>query len=143
MTRVQLGDVFGMLTVVASAPRAELTPCQVAEGRRSGDRQWECSCRCGASRVVRAKRLTIGQVWSCGCGSALGLAERRKFRSRRVRDSSPAPLDPARLVPRALVAFGLDVSYAVSVVLAAREVQAKRARGRHTREAGRRALLPS
>lgn len=50
---VEIGDVFGRLTVVCRAP-----------GRRI---YFECSCSCGSQKLVRTDHLTLGKIVSCGC----------------------------------------------------------------------------
>lgn len=53
-----MGRRFGMLTVVAPAPR---------EQRNERQGFWLCSCECGGTRTVRGYRLYDGGVTNCGC----------------------------------------------------------------------------
>jgi hypothetical protein len=49
---------FGRLRAVRLLPNA---------GPNNGGRLWECSCKCGGSKVVAAGDLLSGKVRSCGC----------------------------------------------------------------------------
>lgn len=55
---VEPGMVFGMLTVVQSAPKPK-------GGRRGA--HWLCHCQCGMDKVVPAARLHDPTYRSCGC----------------------------------------------------------------------------
>ena len=50
-----MGRKFGMLTVVAEAPKD------------SRFVQWVCDCDCGGNTVVRSNNLKTGNTRSCGC----------------------------------------------------------------------------
>jgi hypothetical protein len=50
-----VGQVFGYLTVVSF------------NERRGSAYYWNCACKCGAARVVRATNLKNGNSKSCGC----------------------------------------------------------------------------
>lgn len=52
---VFVGDKFGMLTVVKEV-----------EERNCGERQYECTCECGKTRIVRSSRLRNGNIKHCG-----------------------------------------------------------------------------
>ena len=52
---IEIGQVFGRLTVVAS------------EQPRGRQETWRCRCICGGEKVVRAVHLRQGSSKSCGC----------------------------------------------------------------------------
>lgn len=63
---IQIGDVFGKLTVVALDKPS----------KRSIERMWLCRCECGNMKSANDARLKIGHVKSCGC-----------FMSQRIRET--------------------------------------------------------
>lgn len=52
----RIGDVYGMLTVLARA-----------ENDKHGNTQWSCLCSCGVVKVVNGCALQQGDTRSCGC----------------------------------------------------------------------------
>ena len=52
---IEIGQVFGRLTVVAS------------EQPRGRQETWRCRCICGGEAVVRESSLRSGNTKSCGC----------------------------------------------------------------------------
>lgn len=60
------GDVFGLLTLYSTSIRKTKTRSL---------RVWDCTCRCGAAKVIQEQNLKSGATQSCGC---LRLAHRRK-----------------------------------------------------------------
>lgn len=56
-SRVEIGDVFGRLTVLEEMLKRE----------PNNARRWLCRCECGALKVVRAGHLNGGKTQSCGC----------------------------------------------------------------------------
>lgn len=68
---VNVGDVFGRLTVLGPAP-----PLVGSGGRvRSA---WYCRCSCGTEKVVSDSSLKSGQTRSCGCFVSDGIKERTR-----------------------------------------------------------------
>lgn len=55
--RIQIGDNFNFLTVVAKAP------C-IGKHRRH---YWKCECVCGNTKNIRASHIISGHIKSCGC----------------------------------------------------------------------------
>ena len=55
-SEVKLGMVFGKLKTV-----------RFLGTDSHWDRIWECRCRCGEKRNIRAQALTSGRAQSCGC----------------------------------------------------------------------------
>jgi len=50
-----VGQEFGRLTVIRRT------------GTKGGCAEWECRCRCGATKVILRRDLTSGNTKSCGC----------------------------------------------------------------------------
>ncbi len=61
---IKIGDVFGLLTVIAPAPT-------IADTRR-----WVCLCGCGKEKIIRGGSLKRGNTKSCGCMVAEWARER-------------------------------------------------------------------
>lgn len=53
---IEIGDVFGRLTVKSEAPRG-----------KDWKRFWNCTCQCGKEKSVYQHHLNSGAVVSCGC----------------------------------------------------------------------------
>lgn len=53
---IEIGDVFGRLTVKSEAPRG-----------KGWKRFWNCTCQCGKEKSVYQHHLNSGAVVSCGC----------------------------------------------------------------------------
>lgn len=58
-----LGQVFGKLRVLASAPKTDK------------NLKWECVCTCGNITVVRASNLRTGKTVSCGCAQTAAVTK--------------------------------------------------------------------
>lgn len=71
---MNVGDKFGMLTVIARA--ANPSKSQTA---------WVCQCECGSTKIVRAASLRRGHTKSCGCSTKAMLSA-----SHKKADSIPA-----------------------------------------------------
>lgn len=55
MSRIEVGNKFGKLTVLAKAPSRNYKSC------------WLCKCDCGIEHYVITNNLTSGHTKSCGC----------------------------------------------------------------------------
>ena len=63
-----VGQIFGRLTVTQAA------------GVRDGRAYWDCTCKCGNTRRVRADALRSGRCISCGCAHKYEQAEKAEVK---------------------------------------------------------------
>jgi hypothetical protein len=142
---VEIGHVYGDLTVTATGLRAEPTPSQ-RERRCPGERAVLCRCVCGVERVVKIGYLVRGRVTSCGCKpqpmrkspakdavdgaseSPTPSVERAPSAPKRV-GRQPKEIDTssfAGVMSEALVAFRIDSGYAERMLHNANLIMRKR-----------------
>lgn len=57
MTKVSVGDVFGILKVIG----------ETENRNKFGHRMWLCECKCGTVKEISQYYLTSGSVKSCCC----------------------------------------------------------------------------
>lgn len=74
-SRVSVGDVFGMLTVLAEAPRAD-----------DGRRRVLCRCECGAEKPMDPRQIVKRSIANCGCSIRAGIRAHHAAKRRELQD---------------------------------------------------------
>lgn len=75
----KIGDVYGKLTIIESAPPSKYRHTQ-----------WKCRCECGNIKIIREESLVHGRTKSCGCLSTT--ATRKAIECCRVHGESKTRL---------------------------------------------------
>ena len=65
----------GQYIDLAGKPFHFLTPMRFVGIDKRHQAIWECKCKCGNTKIVRANRLTLGETKSCGCARKTGFEE--------------------------------------------------------------------